>query len=285
MNSNIYRNFILDNSLAAVSAVPYADHTLATDGINCVIHQIDSGGSNLSCHKTLRPLRRLRNEPRNSIITALGCCNERKLYFLDENLRESGYIKLQSPYDCNGGCDREQEYNCDDRCDCRSGGCDNGCNRGNGCNGGCGSIDYGCNGNWSSSSCVFDGSLYSDITDASMITMGEQNYIVAAFRKGAYLYDADGKCLTRLCKTDGDEILTDFIYIPDDTYAMATLCGNTQTVTVSKNGNIQSGILDKGYRLRMLFEQNGDIYGLFGRSYIYNRIIKIFSQNISLPRP
>lgn len=282
MNSSIYRNFILDNSLAAVSAIPFADHTLATDGINCVIHRIDLDGCDHVCRKTLRPLRRLRRNSQNCIISALGCCNDRRLYLFDDNLRELGSIELQSPRNCNNGCDCGCEYEHHSRCDCRIGhGCGGGCGHHNDC----GSLNYGCNGNWSSSACVFDGGRYSEITDASVITTQGQTYIVAAFRDGAYLYDADGKCLTRLCKTDGDEVLTDFIYTSDHTYAMATLCGRTQTVTVSKGGNLQSGVLDKGYRLRMIMEQNGEIYGLFGRNYIYNRIINIFSENISLPRP
>ena len=237
MLKSTYRNFILDNSLAAVSAIPYTDYTLATDGSTCVIHKIAPDGTNLHCHPTLRPLRRIRSVDSDCLITALGCCNNPNLYILNHHLAEQDSIEIRLPY---------RSYNAD----CTTYGF---CNHEEG---------------------------IAEMTDASIVTIGSQRYIAVAYTKGAYLYDLNGICLAQLCKTDCNEILTDFICLPDGAFAMVTLCGNTQTFSICRNDTMQSAVLSHSRRLRMLIEENGEIYGLFGKNYIYNQIIKIFSDSI-----
>lgn len=231
MKENIYRNFTLNNSLAAISAIPYENHTLATDGANCFIHKIDTEGSYLCGYNTLRPLRRIRLTDNQCFVTALGCCGDRRLYFLDENLLEKGFVELETP----------RIYRCSRQ--------------------------------------------LSEITDASVITIGSQKFIAASFTKGAYLFDMKGNLLEKLCETEGDEILTDFVYLDNDTFAMVTLCENKQILTVSNGIESQNHVIDRNYVLRMLIPRNGEIYGLFGQNYIYNRIIKIFSENILFLQP
>lgn len=236
MADNIYRNFILNNSLAAISAVALDDITLATDGQECKIHEFDVAGNFNEYHCTARAYRRLRVNDQTCLTTALGCCNSAKVYFLSDRFRENDYVEL----------DTSCEHNCGCVCGCED---------------------------------------FSELTDASITVVGNEELIVGAFRKSAYLFDMDGRRLTRLCTADDGEILTDFISLGNGIYAMGTLCGNTQTVTVSDNGNTQSAILSRGYTLRMLIPDGSEIYGLFGRNYIYNRIIKIYSNGIlSLPR-
>lgn len=222
------RSFILNNSLAAVSALPLDDSTLATDGFNCHIHIFELDGSFREKAETQRAYRRLRSDLRTNQLTALGCCNENRLYFIDENYNECGFIELDTS--CDFGC----------RCDC---GCDD----------------------------------LSEVTDASLTTIGEERFIVGAFRRSAYLFDMNGRRLTKLCETDDDEILTDFVHAGNDLFALSTLNNRTRTITVSDNGCIQSAILSRTHTLRMLIAMDDGIYGLFGQNYIYNRIIKIYS--------
>lgn len=115
------------------------------------------------------------------------------------------------------------------------------------------------------------------LTDASLTTIGSESFIVGAFEKNAYLFDMNGKRLTRLCTAERGEVLSDFISLGNDLFAMSTLKGNLRTVTVTDNGKTFSGILNKSHSLRMLFSVGNDIFGLFGQSYIYNRILKIYS--------
>ena len=310
MTENIYRNFTLNNSLAAISATPLENQTLATDGTNCIIHQIDANGRNMGCINTLRALRRLRNYSFNCTYTALGCCNDKTLYFLDENLTETGAVRLDTRSLLN--CRILNGYYSFSNCGCNSGcnnsgcgsGCSNGCNNGcgNNCNNGCGSsggCGNGCNSGCNSGCnngcnigcsmlCTWDCGLgsepFSELTDASLTQIGNETYIVGVFPKGAYLFDLNGRLTEQLCKTEGSEILTDFIHLPSGIFAMSTLCGNLRTVTVHDNGNIQSCILDRSHTLRMLIDVNGEIHGLFGQNYIYNLIMKIYSGGLNLPR-
>ena len=234
MHDNAYRNFILNNSLAAVSAVADTERTFATDGFECRIHEFDSEGNFNEYHKTVRAYRRLRETSQNCSYTALGCCNTAKIYYLSDNFRENGYTELDVT--CENGCG----CTCDD---------------------------------------------LSELTDGSVTVIGNESFIIGAFRKSAYLFDMNGKRLTRLCSAEENEVLTDFISLGNDVFAMGTLCGNTQTVTVSDNGVTQSSVLARGYTLRMLIPEGNEIYGLFGRNYIYNRIIKIYSNGVlQLPR-
>ena len=123
---------------------------------------------------------------------------------------------------------------------------------------------------------------FGELTDASLTKIGSEIFIIGVFRNGAYLFDNSGKRLTKLCATSQSEILTDFISLGNDVFAMSTIDVNTRTITIRDNGHESSAILDRMYTLRMLFEHNGEIYGLFGKNYIYNRIIKIYSNGLLL---
>lgn len=229
-------SFILNNSLAAVSAVMKDGRIHATDGFENIIHRFDGDGTFIEHIDVLRPYRRLRNDSESPCFTALGCsCSSGRLYFLNSNFTETGYTDIDTS--CPQGC---------------------------GCSKGCDDL--------------------SEVTDASLTFIGEERFIVAAFRKSAYLFDMNGRRLTRLCSAEADEILTDFISAGNGVFAMSTLRNSTRTVTVSDNGKIFTGILDPSYSLRMIFYFNGDIYGLFGRGYIYNYICRIYSDGeFSLP--
>lgn len=125
---------------------------------------------------------------------------------------------------------------------------------------------------------------FCELTDVSAISIGNENFIVGAFRTSAYLFDVSGKRLTRLCSTENGEILTDFVYSGDGLFAFATLSGSRREITISDNGITTTATLGKNHTLRQLFIENGEIYGLFGQSYIYNRIFKIYQDHcLSLP--
>lgn len=140
--------------------------------------------------------------------------------------------------------------------------------------------------NGCSCSCNCGCDEFTELTDASITRISDENYIIGAFRKSAYLFDMNGKRLEKLCETAKGELLTDFVSIGQNTYAMGTLQKNNVTVSVFDNGKIQSAFLEKGFTLRMLMpSENREIFGLFGNNYIYNKIIKIYSDGIlSLPR-
>lgn len=124
-----------------------------------------------------------------------------------------------------------------------------------------------------------------ELTDAAETVIGNESFFIGAFRKSAYLFTPDGRRLTKLCSADRCETLTDFITFGTERYAMSTINGNTRTVTVSDGGITQSALLDRGYTLRMLIAEGGTVYGLFGRSYIYNRIIPIYCDGrLTLPK-
>ncbi len=126
---------------------------------------------------------------------------------------------------------------------------------------------------------------YGALTDASATVIGSELFFVGAFADGAFLFDNQGKRLTRLCSVEKNEVLTDFIATGEDIFAMAVICDNAQIITVTCGGIIYNGILAPKYTLRMLFFKNNSVYGLFGQSYIYNRIFKIYSNGVFyLPR-
>ena len=118
------------------------------------------------------------------------------------------------------------------------------------------------------------------LTDASITRIGNQPFIVGVFTNGAYLYDTNGKRLTQLCRTERGEELTDFISFGEEKYAMSTIKNGNRIITISENGRTQSGILKCNLSLRMLFAENQTVYGLVGKSYIYNRILPIYSCGI-----
>lgn len=122
------------------------------------------------------------------------------------------------------------------------------------------------------------------LTDASLTRIGNEIFIVGVYTHGAYLYDMNGKPLTQLCRADKNESLTDFIYYGEEKYAMISIKNNMRIVTVSENGSIKSGIVKPNMSIRMLFENDGDVFGLFGKNYIYNRMIPIYANNeLTLP--
>ncbi len=123
-----------------------------------------------------------------------------------------------------------------------------------------------------------------NLTDASLTTVGNERFIVGAFENNAYLFDMSGKRLTRLCTAEKDEIITDFVSVANEIFALSTLKNGLRTFTVVDGGKEFSGIVNKNYSLRMIFSIGRDIYALFGQSYIYNRIVRIYSDGIfSLP--
>lgn len=101
MTNENSRSFMLNNSLAAVSAVPLSETTLATDGIDSKIHIFNRNGTQNDCTETVRPYRRLRRNESNGNLTALSCCNERRIYFINPEYRELGYSELE----LNGECE------------------------------------------------------------------------------------------------------------------------------------------------------------------------------------
>ena len=123
------------------------------------------------------------------------------------------------------------------------------------------------------------------LIDASVTKIGNESFIIGAFQNAAFLFDMNGKRLQKLCEADRNEILTDFVSVGQEIYAMSTLRDKTRTLTVSDNGNIKSAVLNGNYNLRMLLpSENGELFALFGRNYIYNKIIKIYFQGeLSLP--
>lgn len=121
---------------------------------------------------------------------------------------------------------------------------------------------------------------FCELTDVSAITIGDEKFIVGAFRTSAYLFDSTGKRLTRLCSAEENEILTDFVYSGDGLFAYATASGAYREISVSHNGDVRTARLGQKHTLRMLFIQNGEVFGLFGQNYIYNRIYKIYSNGI-----
>ena len=215
LNALGYRRFILPNSLAAVSVMTKNETTYATDGIECRIHVFDENGVRCGCVDTLRPYRRLRSNGSCQNMTALGCCNQARLYFLDENFSEIGYVELEKS--CNG------ETDC---------GCGCGCN---------------CSVNRESFSVSPN-----EFTDASLTRIGNEEYIVGVTPKNACLFDTCGRRVAKICQAECGEIITDFINPRNDFFAMITQNGKIRTVTVSKDGIEQSAILVNGYTLRML---------------------------------
>ncbi len=233
MENNSNRSFLLDNCLAAVSAIPFSQCTYATDGHNCCIHIINNNGCDNCCRPTFRAYRKMRLNPAAGQVTALGQCSGRRIYLLSEDFCEKGYIDLNT-------------------------------SRQNGC--GCGNSS-------------------GQLEDASLVCIGSEIFIVGAFSDSVYLFDSDGKKVSRLCNAENHESITDFIYPKSELFALATLCGRNQTVTISDNGILHSAILQGCYTLRMLFSEGDDIYGLFGQNYIYNKIYKIYSNGVlTLPR-
>lgn len=229
------QSFILNNSLAAISATICDGKILATDGINRMIHSVYSDRCcSCDCTATARPYLRLRRNACGNGYTALSDCNSRRLYFLDSCFNEQGYINL-----CPSACP----------CPCS-------------CNSGAGAL-----------------------TDAMTVLIGGSCYIAASFNDKAFLFDSSGACISLLCEAHRNEYLTDFIIFGSDRYAMGSACDGRQTVTIYDNGNIQSACVDRAFSLRMLLCVNNEIFGLFGQSYIYNKIIPIYSSGIlTLPQ-
>ena len=122
------------------------------------------------------------------------------------------------------------------------------------------------------------------LTDASLTTVGDEPFIVGAFESGAYLFDMHGKRLTRLCSAERDETITDFISVGNELFALGTSKNGLTAITVVDGGKEYSGIVSKSVSLRMIFSVGRDIYALFGQSYIYNRIARIYSDgSFTLP--
>lgn len=118
------------------------------------------------------------------------------------------------------------------------------------------------------------------LTDSNLVEIGTEFFVSGAFPENAYLFDTNGRKFTRLCQTNTNEYLTDFLYISDNLFAMSSIQGKNRIITVSENQNTFSGILNSAYNLRMLIHYENAIYGLFGRCYLQNQIIKIYENGI-----
>ena len=231
MKSNNATTFVLNNSLAAISANLSNDGIIATDGLNCTLHFFDTEGNFERNERSIRPYRRLRKSPCGDYYTAITNCESARVYFLDSHLNEFCLTELQ----------QEGALSC--RC--------------------------------------YEPDV---LIDASITTIGNESFIIGAFQKSAFLFDMNGNRLQKLCKTDNCEILTDFVSLGQDFYAMSTFKNKTRTISVSDNGIVKSVLLSNDLNLRMLLPQEGTLFALFGSNYIYNKIIKIYSNGVlSLP--
>ena len=120
-----------------------------------------------------------------------------------------------------------------------------------------------------------------NLNDASFTVIESEKFIVAAFDKNVYLYDLCGQRQSLLCTADRNEIITDFISPYQGLYAMSTVKAGIRTVTVSDGSDTHSAILGQGHTLRMLIDGgNGNIHGLFGKNYIYNKILPIYENGV-----
>lgn len=118
------------------------------------------------------------------------------------------------------------------------------------------------------------------ITDASLTQIGSEYFIIGVFQRNAYLFDASGKRLTRLCTVNEDELLSGYISSDGEGKALWVEKYGKSIVTISKNDISHNAFVGNNCNLRMLFERKGNIYGLFGQSYIYNRIVKLYGDGI-----
>jgi hypothetical protein len=115
------------------------------------------------------------------------------------------------------------------------------------------------------------------LIDAEIIYQNCVRYIVGAFTGSVYIYDCGGAKIARIANADCGEMITDFIRLGENRYAMSVFSDNRQKVIINDNGVVLSANLLKSFVLRMLFYENGVLYGLFGRNYIYNHVIPIYS--------
>ena len=93
----MYR-FMLNNSLAATSALIRNDHIYAADGKECNIHVFDLCGNFLNRECVTRAYSRLRYNESDCIFTALGCGCGNRIYYIDTSFNELGYTQLST--DC-----------------------------------------------------------------------------------------------------------------------------------------------------------------------------------------
>lgn len=118
------------------------------------------------------------------------------------------------------------------------------------------------------------------LADAQSVQGEGKSYFIGTFSQGAYLFDKNGSRLRCLCSAESGESLTDFISFAEESYAFATIRKSTQTLSVSVGGEISSVVIPRKYILRMLFFENSTVYGLFGRNYVYNHIIPIYTNGV-----
>ena len=223
----MYR-FMLNNSLAATSALIKDERIYAADGKECNVHGFDSCGNFLNRICVTRAYSRLRYNESDRNFTALGCGCDNRIYFTDEAFNEQGYVRLST-----------------------------------------------------------DGLRFKNIgamTDVSTVNDSEGHIFVAAFEKAAYLFDRDGSPLREICRADECETITDLIAFGEEKYAIGTSNGCFSAITVSDGTQKQSIIVDSRLTLRMLFAKEGNVFGLFGHGYIYNRILQIYSNGTVIGR-
>lgn len=227
MNDSL--RFMLDNSLAATSALIKDGNIYAADGKECNAHIFDLCGNFSHRIGTARAYARLRFDGDSNVFSALSCGCDGRIYCIDERFNEIGFTRISA---------------------------------------------------LSGRSCES-----SAMTDASAVTLDGERFFTVSYEKAAFLYDSHGGPIRQLCKADNDEIITDFIMFGEERFAFGTQkCGFT-LITVSDNGKVFTSMLDRGLTLRMLFSKEDTVYGLFGYSYIYNRICPIYTDGVfSLPK-
>ncbi len=93
----MYR-FMLNNSLAATSALIRNDHIYAADGKECNIRVFDLCGNFSSRICVTRAYSRLRYNEGECNFTALGCGCGNRIYYIDTSFNELGYTQLST--DC-----------------------------------------------------------------------------------------------------------------------------------------------------------------------------------------
>ena len=118
------------------------------------------------------------------------------------------------------------------------------------------------------------------MTDVSLTFSEGERFFVASFEKSAFLFDACGNPLQKVCQADNNESIIGFIPLGVEKYAFAVRKNGLTVITVADRCRSQSVTVDNSASLRMLFKSGNTVFGLFGYSYIYNRIVPIYTNGI-----
>lgn len=88
--------FVLENSLAAVSACDNGNGYAVTDGFESSIYMYSRSGVQTGTAAALRPYRRLRHDPVSNGYSAVSCCGGGRIYRLGSDFSETGFITLET---------------------------------------------------------------------------------------------------------------------------------------------------------------------------------------------